>query len=87
MDDPLADEAEVESFAEDLQIKLTRGQLFLIRMNNANRWHFASSDIELGQPQALCWWLPNEAEQFRVIFGDLSIRNARPDELPMIDSP
>lgn len=46
-------------------------------------FHYAAEGVELGDAgKALAWWLPKDSETYRVIYGDLSVRDVLPEDLP-----
>jgi hypothetical protein len=41
-----------------------------------NDWHYAGSGVKLGQAEVpICWWKPAGSQTYRVVFGDLSVRD------------
>jgi outer membrane lipoprotein-sorting protein len=46
-------------------------------------WHYAGKGVKLGQAdKAIFWYRPAESETYRVIYGDLSIKDVAPENLP-----
>jgi hypothetical protein len=46
-------------------------------------WHYAGSGIKLGDgSKAIFWYRPKGANAFRVVYGDLSVRDVAAEDLP-----
>ncbi|MHC4098955.1 MAG: hypothetical protein ACYSUY_19675 [Planctomycetota bacterium] len=64
-------------------MKLARGMQFVIMMKPENDWHYAGKGVELGDADtAICWYRPQDSETYRVIYGDLSVKDVAPENLP-----
>ena len=69
----------------DLQevASFSRAFIFVAQLNPENDWHYAGEGAMLGDAERpVCWWRPDGADSYRVIYGDLSIRDVPADELP-----
>ena len=57
--------------------------LFLAMMSTrAEEWKYVGKDVKLGDAESVVmWWRPKGAKTCRVVFGDLKIRNATPEEM------
>ena len=56
----------------------TGGQDFLRKLG-------VGEDVEFGDADTpVCWWKPPGSKTYRVIYGDLSIRDVEPNDLPEI---
>jgi hypothetical protein len=74
----LADEEETE-----LGMKLSRHLLFIRFFKGQGQWHYAGSGVKLGDAEtAIFWYQPEGAETYRVIYGDLSVKDVSPENLP-----
>ncbi|MBC8471271.1 MAG: hypothetical protein H8D56_17555 [Planctomycetes bacterium] len=74
----LAGEAEIE-----LGMKITRHLLFIRFFKGQGQWHYAGNGVKLGDAEtAIFWYQPEGAETYRVIYGDLSVRDVAPENLP-----
>jgi hypothetical protein len=63
--------------------KLARGMQFVIMMKSENDWHYAGKGVELGDADtAICWYRPQGSQTYRVIYGDLSVKDVAPEDLP-----
>jgi outer membrane lipoprotein-sorting protein len=64
-------------------MKLTRGLQFVMMMKPENDWHYAGKGVELGDADtAICWYRPQGSQTYRVIYGDLSVKDVAPENLP-----
>jgi hypothetical protein len=45
--------------------------------------HYAGNGVKLGDAEtAIFWYLPEGSETYRVIYGDLSVKDVTPENLP-----
>jgi len=63
---------------------MTRGMMFLMLiMKPENDWHYAGEGVQLGEALIpICWWRPDGSDTYRVIYGDLSIEDVAPEDVP-----
>ena len=46
-------------------------------------FHYAGDGVKLGEAgKPIVWWRPKESETYRVIYGDLGVRDVAPEDLP-----
>ena len=46
-------------------------------------WHYAGAGVRLGDKDAaVCWYAPKDSETYRVVYGDLSVKDVAPEDLP-----
>ena len=46
-------------------------------------WHYQGKGVKFGNAQIpVCWYKPNGAKAWRVVYGDLSVRDVDPNDLP-----
>jgi hypothetical protein len=68
------------------QIGLTmgRGMMFFGQLGPSNTtWHYAGSGVKLGEAdKAIFWYRPKGSATYRVIYGDLSVEDVAPENLP-----
>jgi outer membrane lipoprotein-sorting protein len=65
--------------------EMTPGLMFVMQMAPANDFHYAGKGIALGNAQKpIAWYKPTGAQNYRVIYGDLSVRDVTPAELPKV---
>ncbi len=59
-----------------------QGMMF-IQILNEMEWHYAGAGVKLGDAEtAIVWYRPEGSETYRVIYGDLSVKDAAPEDLP-----
>ena len=59
-----------------------RGLRFLHDLKPENDSHYAGKDVKLGTPdRPIFWYKPTGAEEYRVIYADLSVKDMSPDDL------
>jgi outer membrane lipoprotein-sorting protein len=57
--------------------KLLRGKM------EVRNFRYAGEGVKLGDANTLVvWWLPKDSETYRVIYGDLSVKDVAPENLP-----
>ena len=74
----LSEEKELE-----LGMKLSKHLLFIRFFKGQGQWHYAGNGVKLGQAdKAIFWYQPQGSETWRVIYGDLSVKDVSAEELP-----
>ena len=64
-------------------MKFARGWIFFRLLKPENDWHYVGSGVKLGDAESpVCWYRPDGSETYRVIYGDLSIKDVAPEKLP-----
>jgi len=59
---------------------LGKGMLFIMGIEDH---HYAGNGVKVGEAdKAIFWYLPEGAETYRVIYGDLSVKDVAPENLP-----
>ncbi len=72
---------EEESFQHGL--KMTQGLMFLLKLPAESNWRYAGEDVEFGDSgKAIFWYRPEGSETYRVIYGDLSVKDVAAENLP-----
>ncbi|MHC4537974.1 MAG: anti-sigma factor family protein [Planctomycetota bacterium] len=72
-----------EDEAAKLGTTLPRGMFFLQLLETEDKYHYAGKGVKLGDAEkAIFWYLPEGAEKYRVIYGDLSVKDVAPENLP-----
>jgi len=72
---------EEENFQHSLQ--MTRGMMFLLKLPAESSWRYAGEDVKFGEAdKAIFWYKPEGSETYRVIYGDLSVKDVAPENLP-----
>lgn len=63
--------------------KMMRGFMFYKNLKPENDWHYVGKDVKFGDAESpVCWYRPTDSETYRVIYGDLSIKDVAPENLP-----
>ena len=74
----LSDETELE-----MGLKLQRYLLFIRFFKGEGKWHYGGKSVKLGDADtAIFWYRPHGSTTYRVIYGDLSVRDVPPEDLP-----
>lgn len=74
----ISDEEELE-----VGMKLQRHMLFIRFFKGEGKWHYAGKGVKLGDAdKAIFWYRPKDSPSYRVIYGDLSVKDTRAEDLP-----
>lgn len=67
----------------ELGMKLAKHLLFIRFFKGEGKWHYAGKGVKLGQAdKAIFWYQPKGSATYRVIYGDLSVKDVAPEDLP-----
>jgi len=67
----------------ELGLKLQNYLLFIRFFKGEGKWHYAGDGKKLGDAEtAIFWYRPEGSERYRVIYGDLSVKDVSPENLP-----
>ena len=67
----------------DLALELQRAYIFIQLLKAENDWHYVGNGVKLGNAESpICWYRPDDSETYRVIYGDLSVKDVAPEDLP-----
>jgi outer membrane lipoprotein-sorting protein len=67
----------------ELAMKLGPGFIFVQLLKAENDWHYVGKNVKLGDSESpVCWYRPEGSETYRVIYGDLSVKDVAPANLP-----
>jgi len=67
----------------ELGMKLARHLLFIRFFKGEGQWQYAGAGVKLGDANtAIFWYKPQGSQTYRVIYGDLSVRDVAPENLP-----
>jgi hypothetical protein len=65
------------------QLEMSQGLTFVLFLKPENDWHYAGKGVTLGDGDtAIFWWKPDGATHYQVIYGDLTMREVAPENLP-----
>ena len=68
-----------------LAISFSKGIMFLqpYEMGMAGDWRYLGSGVRLGEAdKPVFWYRPDDSQYYRVIYGDLSVEDVSPLDLP-----
>ena len=61
------------------------GSAFIEQLPKGSNYQYVGEDVKFGDANTpVCWWIPRGSKTYRVVYGDLSIRDVEPDDLPEI---
>ncbi len=67
----------------ELGMKYARGMLFFQALNRQGAWCYTGKGIKLGDAdKAVFWYQPQGSKTYRVIHGDLSVKDMAAEDLP-----
>ena len=67
----------------ELAKKLGPGFIFVQLLKAENDWNYVGKNVKLGDAESpVCWYRPDGSETYRVIYGDLSVKDVAPENLP-----
>jgi outer membrane lipoprotein-sorting protein len=74
----------IEDFLKVMQLIASGG--LIGKMPPGSDWHYAGKGVKLGDANtAIFWYKPRDSKNYRVIYGDLSVKDAAPEELPKLN--
>jgi len=63
--------------------KMSRGGMFVQKLSADSDWHYAGKDVKFGNAKKpIFWYKPEGSETYRMIYGDLSIREVSAEDVP-----
>ncbi len=72
-----------EEEASQMGMNFGKGMIFHQLLETGGEWHYAGNGVKLGEAdKAIYWYLPEGADTYRVIYGDLSVKDVAPENLP-----
>jgi hypothetical protein len=67
------------------KFKPSLGVEFVKRLPEGSDYQYVGEDVKLGDANTpVCWWKPPGSKTYRVVYGDLSIRDVEPSALPKV---
>jgi len=67
----------------EVATRFAQGLVFLRFFKGEGKWHYAGKGVKLGEAdKAIFWYQPKDSESYRVIYGDLSVKDVAPSDLP-----
>jgi outer membrane lipoprotein-sorting protein len=65
--------------------KILLGAAFIEHLPEGSDYQYVGEDVKFGDANTpVCWWKPPDSKTYSVVYGDLSIRDVEPDDLPEI---
>lgn len=62
---------------------MTRGIMFMMKLPAESISRYAGENVKHGDADtAIFWYQPSGSETYRVIYGDLSVKDVAPENLP-----
>ena len=69
-------------FTQKLTQKYMQGMMFYNMLTSQNDSHYVGAGVKLGTPdRPIFWYKPTGADKYRVIYADLSVKEAAPAEI------
>ena len=76
-------EDEAAKLGAKLGTTLPRGMFFIQLLEIDGKYHYAGKGVKLGDAEkAIFWYKPERSKNWRVIYGDLSVKDVTPENLP-----
>jgi outer membrane lipoprotein-sorting protein len=67
----------------EMGLKIHKSNLFIASLKSEQDWHYVGAYVPFGDAdKPVGWYKPVGSETYRVIYGDLSVRNMPSEELP-----
>jgi outer membrane lipoprotein-sorting protein len=80
-----AEVEKIEGWSDMEGHKSLLGCAFIEQLPEGCDYQYVGEDVKLGDANTpVCWWKPPGSKTYRVVYGDLSIRDVEPDDLPEI---
>lgn len=77
------DGQESEEQVKQGALQMTRGIMFVMKLSSESNWRYAGENVQFGNAAApVFWYKPAGSQTYRVIYGDLSIKDVAPENLP-----
>jgi len=79
-------DSEVEKRLAPVSEKYTKAYWYIRQLKGemeVSDFHYAGEGVKLGDSDIpVIWWLPKDSQTYRIIYGDLNIRDMAPENLP-----
>jgi hypothetical protein len=58
--------------------------VFITQLIAERSWKYLGKGVKLGdKDRIICWYRPRGSRTYRVVYGDLSVKELEPKELPL----
>jgi len=72
-----------EQKGTEICMSFAKGMLFHQILESQGQWKYAGTGVKLGDANtAIFWYQPKDSATYRVIYGDLSVKDVAPENLP-----
>ena len=72
-----------EEKGTEIGMSFAKGMLFHQILESQGEWHYAGASVKLGDADtAIFWYQPQGSATYRVIYGDLSVKDVAAENLP-----
>ena len=69
----------------DTAIRFGQGLVFIRFFQGEGKWHYAGKGVKFGdKTKPVFWYQPKKSKTWRVIYGDLSVKDVAPEDLPEV---
>jgi len=80
-----AEVKKIEGWSDIEAHKSTLGCAFIEHLPEGSDYQYVGEDVKFGDANTpVCWWKPPGSKTYRVVYGDLSIRDVEPSDLPEV---
>jgi hypothetical protein len=67
----------------EMGLKMQQHLMFIRFFKGEGQWHYAGKGVKFGNADtAIFWYRPEGSETYRVVYGDLSVKDVPPEDLP-----
>jgi hypothetical protein len=72
-----------EEKGTEIGMSFAKGMLFHQTLESQGHWKYAGAGVKLGDAEkAIFWYQPKGSDTYRVIYGDLSVKDVAAEDLP-----
>jgi hypothetical protein len=58
---------------------------YFVRLPKGSEWQYVGEDVQLGDANTpVCWYRTPNSKTYRTIYGDLTVRDIAPEDLPEV---
>jgi len=69
--------------AAQLGMSFAKGMIFHQSLETQGKWQYTGAGVKLGDAsKVVFWYQPKDSATYRVIYGDLSVKDVAPEDLP-----
>ena len=72
-----------EDWSKNAWQRMASGMVFVMQLPQSSNWRYVGENIKFGtSDKAIFWYRPEGSQNYRVIYGDLSVWEVSPENLP-----